>query len=89
MFRRPESVGRDIPSLVMKEMNSLTHSCIHSLASLAILAFSGRAVFMIRATGAKFRILASDIVEQDDEDEDARAPCCLEDGDDDDGGLAS
>jgi hypothetical protein len=73
----------------MNEMNSLTHSCIHSLASLAILAFSGRAVFMIRATGAKFRMLASDIVEQDDDDDDDddRAPCCPED--DDDGGLAS
>lgn len=34
----------------MKEMNSLTHSCIHSLASLAILALSGSAFFMIRAT---------------------------------------
>ena len=44
----------------MKEMNSLTHSCIHSLASFAILAFSGRAVFMIRATGAKLRMLASE-----------------------------
>jgi hypothetical protein len=40
-------------------MNSLTHSCIHSLASLAILAFSGRAVFIIRATGAAFLILVS------------------------------
>jgi hypothetical protein len=43
----------------MKEMNSLTHSCIHSLASLAIFAFSGSAFFMIRATGAKLRMLAS------------------------------
>lgn len=51
---------RDIPSLVMNEMNSLTHSCMHSLASFAIFAFSGRAVFMIRATGAKLRILASE-----------------------------
>lgn len=41
-------------------MNSLTHSCMHSLASLAILAFSGSAPFMIRATGAKFRMLASE-----------------------------
>jgi hypothetical protein len=49
----------------MKEMNSLTHSCMHSLASLAILAFSGNAVFMIRATGAKLRMLASE----------AAAPC--------------
>ncbi len=48
------------PSLVMNEMNSLTHSCMHSLASLAILALSGRAVFMIRATGAKLRMLASE-----------------------------
>ena len=48
-----------LPSLVMKEMNSLTHSCMHSFASLAILAFSGSAVFMIRATGAKLRMLAS------------------------------
>lgn len=56
-------------------MNSLTHSCMHSFASLAILALSGRAVFMIRATGAKFRMLASDIAEGgDDEDEDARPP---------------
>lgn len=37
----------------MNEMNSLTHSCIHSLASFAIFAFSGRAVFIILATGAK------------------------------------
>jgi hypothetical protein len=44
----------------MNEMNSLTHSCMHSFASLAILAFSGRAVFMMRATGAKLRMLASD-----------------------------
>lgn len=43
----------------MKEMNSLTHSCIHSLASFAILALSGSAIFMIRATGAKLRMLAS------------------------------
>lgn len=49
----------DLPSLVMKEINSLTHSCMHSLASLAILAFSGSACFMMRATGAKFRMLAS------------------------------
>ena len=53
-------IKRDVPSLVMNEMNSLTHSCIHSLASLAIFAFSGSAVFMIRATGAKFWMLASD-----------------------------
>jgi hypothetical protein len=33
---------------------------MHSFASFAILAFSGRAVFMIRATGAKLRMLASD-----------------------------
>lgn len=50
----------DEPSLVMKLMNSLTHSCMHSLASFAIFAFSGNASFMIRATGAKLRMLASD-----------------------------
>lgn len=44
----------------MKEMNSETHSCIHSLASFAILAFSGRAVFIILATGAKLCMLASE-----------------------------
>ncbi len=43
----------------MNEMNSLTHSCMHSLASLAIFAFSGSACFIMRATGAKFRMLAS------------------------------
>jgi len=48
---------------VIKEMNSLTHSCMHSLASLAILAFSGKAVFIIRATGAKFLMLASEVWE--------------------------
>ena len=48
------------PSEVMKLMNSLTHSCMHSFASFAIFAFSGRAVFMILATGAKLRMLASD-----------------------------
>ena len=50
-----------LPSLVMNEMNSLTHSCMHSLASLAIFAFSGKAIFMIRATGAKLRMLASEV----------------------------
>lgn len=44
----------------MKEMNSLTHSCMHSFASFAIFAFSGKAIFMMRATGAKLRMLASD-----------------------------
>lgn len=53
-------VGADVPSLVMKEMNSLTHSCMHSFASLAILALSGSAIFIMRATGAKLRMLASD-----------------------------
>jgi len=48
----------------MNEMNSLTHSCIHSFASLAILAFSGSAVFMIRATGAKLRMSASNKAEE-------------------------
>lgn len=43
----------------MNEMNSDTHSCMHSFASLAILAFSGRADFIILATGAKFWMLAS------------------------------
>lgn len=45
---------------MMKLMNSLTHSCMHSLASFAIFAFSGSAVFIIRATGAKLRMSASD-----------------------------
>ncbi len=57
----PLDQGLHSPSLVMKEMNSLTHSCMHSFASFAILAFSGKAVFMIRATGAKFLILASEV----------------------------
>ena len=60
MFLGQISGRGEIPSLVMNEMNSLTHSCMHSLASLAIFAFSGNAIFMIRATGAKFRMLASD-----------------------------
>lgn len=38
------------PSLVMNDINSLTHSCMHSFASLAIFAFSGKASFMMRAT---------------------------------------
>ena len=58
---RAERSNGDTPSLVMKEMNSLTHSCMHSFASLAIFAFSGKAVFIMRATGAKLRMLASDI----------------------------
>lgn len=33
---------------------------MHSLASFAIFAFSGSAIFMIRATGAKLRMSASD-----------------------------
>jgi hypothetical protein len=53
--------GLHTPSLVIKEINSLTHSCMHSFASLAILAFSGKAVFIIRATGAKFLMLASEV----------------------------
>lgn len=48
-----------VPSLVMNEINSDTHSCMHSFASFAILAFSGKADFMILATGAKFCMLAS------------------------------
>lgn len=66
-----------LPSLVMNEMNSLTHSCMHSFASLAILAFSGKAVFIIRATGAKLRMLASDMAKGDDvdvDDNDKRFP---------------
>ena len=57
---------------------------MHSLASLAILALSGKAVFIIRATGAKLRMLASDIddmVEGDADEE--RPPCCLLDAEDD------
>lgn len=50
----------DDPSLLMKLINSLTYSYMHSLASFAILAFSDRASFMILATGAKLRMLASD-----------------------------
>jgi hypothetical protein len=56
---RGRLIEAGLPSLVMKEINSLTHSCMHSFASFAILAFSGSAVFMIRATGAKLRMLAS------------------------------
>ena len=44
----------------MNEINSLTHSCMQSFASLAIFALSGNAIFMIRATGAKLRMLASE-----------------------------
>jgi hypothetical protein len=51
--------ARYVPSLVIKDMNSETHSCMHSFASFAILAFSGKADFMILATGAKFCMLAS------------------------------
>ena len=49
----------DLPSLVMNDMNSLTHSCIHSFASFAIFALSGNAVFIIRATVARLSIKAS------------------------------
>jgi len=38
------------PSLVIKEMNSLTHSCIHSLASWVIIALSRRAFLIILVT---------------------------------------
>ena len=38
-----------LASDVMKEINSLTHSCTVSLLSLAILAFSGNVFFIIRA----------------------------------------
>lgn len=46
-------------------MNSLTHSCMHSLASFAIFAFSGRAVFMIRATATQVIKLARNELEDD------------------------
>lgn len=36
---------------------------------------------MIRATGAKLRMLASEMVEEDDDDNDDRCPCCLDDAD--------
>lgn len=42
-------------SEVMKEMNSETHSCTVSLESLAILAFSGRVFFIMRAMFAMGR----------------------------------
>lgn len=65
----------------MKLMNSLTHSCMHSLASLAILALSGKAVFMIRATGAKLRMLASDmdVMVGDNAGAERRPICFLDD----------
>ena len=44
-------------------MYSLTHSCMHSLASLAIFAFPGRASFMIRVTGTKLPVLASNFAD--------------------------
>jgi hypothetical protein len=59
LFTGDFNVALHLPSLVIKEMNSLTHSCMHSFASFAILAFSGKAFFMMRATGAKLRMLAS------------------------------
>ena len=49
---------RSEASLVINAMNSDTHSWTHSLASLAILAFSGRARFIIRATLAIGRSLS-------------------------------
>ncbi len=36
--------------LTMNEMNSETHSCTHSFASLLTFAWAGREVFIIRAT---------------------------------------
>ncbi len=58
-YQSDSDSNRDQPSLVMNDMNSLTHSCMHSFASFAIFAFSGRAVFIILATGAKFLMLES------------------------------
>ena len=60
--------AKSLPSLVMNEMNSETHSCMHSFASFAIFAFSGNADFMILATGAKLRMLASlsHLLDEDD-----------------------
>lgn len=46
------------PSLVMKEMNSLTHSCMLAMNSLEILALSGNAFLITRATDANSQILA-------------------------------
>ena len=53
----------DILSLVINEMSSFTHSCMHSLAFLAIFAFSGRAPFMIRVTGTKLPVLTSNFAD--------------------------
>lgn len=44
-------------SLVIKEINSETHSWTHSLASFAILAFSGRDFFIMRATLQKVDVM--------------------------------
>jgi hypothetical protein len=69
-----ESEGMDrLPSLVMNEINSETHSCMHSFASFAIFAFSGNADFIILATGAKLRMLASCSPLLDEEE---RFACC-------------
>ena len=47
----------------MKEMNSLTHSCMHFFRLLwRSWRFRAVPVFMIRATGAKLRMLASEAV---------------------------
>lgn len=44
------NVTREKELLTRKEINSETHSCTHSFASLAIFALPGRAFFMIRPT---------------------------------------
>lgn len=46
---------RSDASLVMKLMNSLVHSCTHSLASFETLVAEGRHFFMIRLTLAMGR----------------------------------
>ena len=51
----------NLPSDVMKEMNSETHSWTVSLASLAILAFFGKAVFIILVILAMGRNLTKSI----------------------------
>lgn len=51
--------GRRRPTPTRNEMNSDTHSCTHSLASLAIFALSGNAAFIILPTFAIYRRVIS------------------------------
>ena len=70
------SPSQILTSDVMNEMNSLTHSCTVSFASLATLALGGRAFFIMRAMLAMGRYLSCSLAPSSWADIVAAFCCC-------------